>query len=505
MLQILPTLLLLVAQPNNIISLNDIQNIAYTDLTKNVNKNNHLNVRYLSLHTIPINGNNGFSRKHLISSLIYAINATSFRSKLDNPVIIVNSKNEPILLRIDLSNVGWDVSNRAKRVERLKERGVDISSFTKDFWETLSTDDYYFQTNSVNSKGETLRGWLDPNINEQLRLLTYSSRPILNGWQILNRLLLDPTYSQALLLPPKEIDLYKSFGIDQTTIDKDPQLKKGGATLDSIVALHNRELQLVPSLYGKDNKFIWRTFDFNKDETGKRSIIENFVGSVKHDGREIIGSLPNGLHWYYLANGVGTQVNIVPQDIAIDQREIVNDPKNQVNLVIKDRSVINAYKCVSCHENGINAFNDIISVNILKPNIGLGIFDPNKIKDPNYFYKNNDLKESIEDYYLSNVSKEITNQQTSYTNIVKECNGLDTLTNAYAINNLVEGYQYNLVTPQQAQLEMSVSNNEFQILCRNSANPYLVLLSSGQPIRRSAFEKAFYDALTVKIYPWDKK
>ncbi len=488
--------LLLLIQPNQAVtSLNDIQLIAYNDLL--TIKNDQLNIRYLSLHAIPIN-----RRNQLISSLIFALNSTSFRSKLDNPVIILNKSNEPILLRIDLSNIGWDVINRTKRIERLKERNVDISTFTINLWELLATDDYYFQTNSINSKGESLRGWLDPVVNEQFRVATYSSRPVLNGYQILNRLLQEPYYSQALLLPPKEIDLYKSFGVDQKIIDSDPQLKKGGSTLDSIVALHNRELQLVPSLYGKDNKFIWRTFDFNKDETGKRSVIENFVGSVKHDGREIIGSLPNGLHWYYLANGAGTQVNVVPQDIAIDQREIIPDPKITVPLIIKDRSVINSYKCISCHETGINSFNDVISLNMLKPKIGLGIFDPNKNST---YYKNNDLKESIEDYYLSNVNNEIIAQQTSYANIVKQCNGLDNITNSHIVNNLVEAYQYSLININQAQLEMGVTANEFQILCRNSANPYLVLLSSGQPIRRAAFEKGFYDALTVKIYPWDTK
>ncbi len=488
---------LILIQPNqNIISLNDIQTIAFNDL-QTLNKNDYLNIRYLSLHAIPLN-----RRNQLITSLIYTLNATSFRSKLSNPVIILDKNNAPILLRINLSDISWDLSNRSKRIGRLKARNVDITSFTPDIWELLTQDDYYFQTNSLNSKNEPLRGWLDPGINEQLRTLTYSSRAILNGYQILNHLLLEPAYSQALLLPSKEADLYKAFGIDQTLIDNDPQLKKGGATLDSIVALHNRELQLIPSLYGKDNKFIWRTFDFNKDATGNKSVLENFVGSVKHDGREIIGSLPNGLHWYYLANAAGTQVNVVPQDIAIDQREVILDPNAKVPLVIKDRSVLNSYKCISCHESGINSFNDVIALNVLKPKVGLGIF--NKVKDPNYL-KNNDFKEAIEDYYLSNINREITSQQINYVATIKQCNGLDNVENAYTINNLVEDYQYKLITPIQAQLEMCVSANEFQILCRNSANPYLVLLANGQPIRRAAFEKAFYDALTVKIYPWDKK
>ncbi len=52
---------------------------------------------------------------------------------------------------------------------------------------------------------------------------------------------------------------------------------------------------------------------------------------------------------------------------------------------------------------------------------------------------------------------------------------------------------------------MSVSLPEVVTLCRNSADPYLSLLTAGQPIRRAAFEQSFYNALTVKLYPWDKK
>lgn len=463
--------------PPTVISLNDLQKIAYNDLiSQPVEQQNY--IRYLAL--------NGPDK--LIPSLIFAFNSVSFRNNLSNPIII-KQENTPLLLRLNLQEFGLDLISRRNRLSRLKDRGVDISFIKElDFWEDLVKEDRYFFTQAINNDKIITRGWLDPGVNEQFRALTVSAKPLLSGYQVLSKILTEPLYSRALLHPPKENDLYKSYLINETLLNTDPQLRKGGSVLDSIVALHNRELQLLPSFYGRNEKFIWRTFDTNVDNTGETSILENFVGTVKYQGREIIGSLPNGLHWYYLSNGAGNQVAVVPQDIAIDQR---TDPK----LKLKDRSVINAYKCTSCHGpvGGIQPFNDVISRSILKPDVGLGV------------YKNNNLKEAIEEYYLADLPKAFIDQQTSYNLTVKECNGLTSEQNSNNVNNLIESYNYDLVTPAQAIKELGIPQEEFRAICRKSGSPYLILLASDQPIRRSAFEKAFASALLVKTYPWDSK
>ncbi len=466
--------------------LNDLQLLAYNDLIQNVSKVDQRYTRYLSLHALD---DKELKKTALIKSLIFVLNSTSFRSNLYNPIIVRNANNENKLLRINLQSLGWDSNSRSNRFNRLKERKITFpETYPLDIWEEIIKEDIYFYTSTSES-----RGWLDPNINESFRTITYSSKPLLNGYQVLSLIFKEPLYSTILLHPSKESDLYKVYGVDESIINSDPQLKQGGATLDSIVALHNRELQLIPSLYGKNDRFIWRTFDFNKDNTGDKSVLENFAGTVKHDGREIIGSLPNGLHWFYLANGTGNQVAVVPQDIAIDQRD---------NVKVKDRSVINAYKCVSCHIDGINTFQDVVSQSMLRPGIGLGIF--NKKIYGEYVKANNNLKENLEEYYLSTLHDKIANQQTTYINSVKQCNGLATLPNSQNVNELIESYQYDLVTPVQAQREMALSIAEFQVVTKNSGNPYLVLLGGGQSVRRVAFEKAFSTGMLVKQYTWDK-
>lgn len=460
-------------------SLNDVYNLAYTDLVTNVNKEDRYYTRYLSIHNFQ-------NKKSIIDAAIFTLNSTSFRSIIYHPVVVNDQNNVPTLIRINLTAIGYDKNFRSKKLNRYKEQQIDVSNFKIDVWEELIKEDFYFNTSYTNSNGTYLRGWIDPTLDLNFRTASYSGKPVLRADQFIKLSLLEPYYSQILMLPSKESDLYKAFGINEAFINSDSQLKAGGATLDSIVALHNRELQLIPSLYGE--KFIWRTFDFNKDTTGDKSILENFAGTVKHDGREIIGSLPNGGQWYYLSNGQGNQVNVVPQDIAIDQR---NDPK----LKIKDRSVINAYKCISCHVNGINPFNDIVSSSLLKPNIGLGIIGKSY---------DNVLKTTIEDYYLSSIPNIITKQIQSYTKFIADCNGNDPETNATNINETIESYIYDLITPEQAIREMSITPLESKVLWRNSGNPYLVLLSGNVSIRRASFEQAFQYGMLVKRYPWDK-
>jgi len=474
------------AQPT--LSLDDIQKLAYADLSTNVLQEDWLHTRYLSLHAAR-------NPETLISSLLFVLNSTSFRTNLANPVIVKNAAGEPVLMRLNLFDLGWDAASRTKRIARLKERNVNLN-YSADIWEELLQEDVYFYTATTQGGNLYTRGWLDPTTNDAFRRATYSGKPLLNGAQIIRLIFTEPLYSQILLHPPKESDLYRVYGIDEGVVNADPQLRAGGATLDSIVALQNRELQLIPSLYGKNDRFIWRTFDFNKDDVDDKSVLEAFAGTAKHDGREIIGSLPNGLHWFYLANGAGEQVAVVPQAIAIDQR---SDPK----LKLKDRSVINAYKCVSCHVDGINPFVDVVSASAVKPGIGLGIFKV-KAGGGSKTY-GSDLKETIEEYYLSKLHDKVALQSRSYVATVKACNGLTTEVNAAAVNEVIESYVYDLVTPEQAAREIGMSLIEAKAAWRGSGNPYLVLLSGDVSIRRVAWERSLKDALLIKVYPWDPK
>lgn len=468
----------------------ELHSAALLDLVQRVPPERQRDTRYVSLHAAP----SGPERESLYKSLVFALNSTSFRANISTPSRIYSG----VLVRVSLSSLAWDIGARRSRIARLKEQGVDIAGFSEDLWEEIVKAEPYFFTSTLYPDGKPSRGWLDPAVDGELRKRTYASKAIARADWLVPRLLREPqdngVYSQALLLPPKEEDLYKAFGVNSKLVDSDPQLRAGGAVLVSPVALHNRELQVIPSLYGWDEKFIWRTFDFAVDATGDKSVIERLAGTVKHDGREIIGTLPNGGHWYYLSNGAGAQVNVVPQTIAIDQRPAIFNR-------IKDRSVYNAWKCVSCHSEsggGIQQFDDVISRASLFPGIGFGVFAYDK-------NKGTQLLEVLDDYYLPGLPGKIARQNTSYAEWLKRVNGLKPQENGIAIEQAVDGYTLELVTPEAAALEMGADFDAAKIQWKASGNPYDILLYSGQPIRRAAWEQqGFQKAMRATVWPWER-
>lgn len=472
---------------------NGIFTAAALDLTEKTPPNRRQATRYLSLQAVPEKDRESFSK-----ALVFALNSTSFRSLLVDPPVFYGG----LLVKVDLESLGWDRPSREAKLARLELSGVKFGFKTDgekaaflDPWEEIGRGDPYFRTTQENA-GKLTRGWINPSIENSVRNLTYSTSFIARADWVLPRLLLEKQdsgfYSQLLMFPPNEADLYKSFGVDINFVDRENQLKRGGAVLESIVARHNRELQQIPSLFGHDERFIWRTFDVATEDTADKSVVDNLAGSVKHDGREIIGTLANGLHWYYLADATGKQVNVVPQTIALDMRDGGQSP-------IRDRNVINAYKCIGCHgpAGGTYPFADIIGKAILDPAIGLLVLGKDKAAVA-------DKKQTLEEYYLSPLGKLIARQQDSYTERVKATNGLDSAKNADQLVGFINTYHWDLVGQEQAAREMGEKLDTAVQMWRRSGNNNLILLAAGQPIRRSAWERSVGDGMRAKLYTWEK-
>lgn len=446
--------------------------------------------RYLSLA-----GYQEDEREALFKALVFALNSTSYRVQFSTPV-----RPLPYLVRMNLTAYGWDRKSRQSRIDLLKKQGVDTSSFKVDLWEEFARADPFFFTTTIRKDGTAVRGWLDPEADYALRLETNATKSLLRADWLLARILLEKGqggfYSQALMFSNKEGDLYKAFGVDEDLVDNDSVLRTGGAVLKSIVATHNRELQMIPSSYGYDDRYIWRTFDFSADVDGNKSVVDALAGTVKHDGREIIGTLPNGLHWYYLSDGKGNQAEVVPQNIAFDNRQSTPVP-------IRDRNVLNAYKCIACHGpvSGIYPFDDVIRKTILAQDVDLASF----VKDAYGKAKFVDEVGKIEDYYRKGLSETVGKQQGNYAERVAACNGLESGTNSVAMVDFIETYIYDLVTPEVAAAEMGRSLEVAKTLWRNSGNNQLVVLSSGQPIKRGPWERAWIDAMKADVYPWDSR
>jgi hypothetical protein len=471
---------------------NDMFKAAHVDQTTQVPPEKRVVVRYLDFHAYPDN-----ERDQAIRAMKFALNSTSLKTNFVTPVMIHNNT----IMRIDLEDLGWDKKSRQDKLTILEKFGVkfDLDNTEKkriflDIWETFVLADKFFAVSTPDAKGNVQRGWLDPIIEAEARNISYSSKFILRADWLISRLLLEKQfggfYSDLLFFPAKEADLYKAFGANIDFVDSNNQLRQGGAVLKSIVALNNRELQLIPSYFGFDEKFIWRTFDINKAGEENKSVIQAFGGTVKHDGREIIGSLPNGLHWYYLADAAGNQVAEVPPDIAQDKRQ---GPIN-----VRERRVINAYKCISCHgeANGTYPFQDVVLKAIKNPDIALTVISKDKDKALA-------IKQVLEEYYNSKLGKTIVRQQESYSARVKECNGLESSENSEALVDFIERYIYETVGPQQAANEMGVTLDEAKLYWKNSGNAVASFLLTGEEVPRADWENAFRDVMRSIVYPWE--
>lgn len=466
------------------------------------------NVRYLSLHGVAAAERDDFFR-----ALKYALRKTKWRQADYHPVRFYSG----LLVRLDLAALGWDRAQRSRRIALLRGEGVDVSTFHEDFWELLATADPYWFTSSGYGPGYR-RGWLDPGIDARLRALTYASKAVLSAHQVLPLLLSDDTrtskerpfgrggiYSQALLIPPKEIDLHRALGVSDRLVDGDALLRSGAAVAASYVAKANREIQFRPSSYPWGGGFLAETFDFKggTDGDAAKNVFESLVGTARHDGREVYFTKPDGDLGTALYDAAGNQVAFVPAEIAVDQREGVAD---------REKSVVNTYKCISCHD----AFDGVIPVaDKLGP---LAVGRRSAVKAYSYSHERlTELLADAEDYYLSDLPGRVNAFRAGYAARSRACNGLSPAANAQLIVRYVEAYNLDLVTPAQAAREAgydlptarllwrtarrySVDRNGYKVV---QESPQLVALYAGQPVRRAAWERAYADFLRADVYPWE--
>jgi hypothetical protein len=463
-------------------------------------------VRYLSLHGVAPGERESFWR-----TLLYALRKTKWRQTDYSPVRFYSG----LLVRLDLPSLGWDKAQRSSRIALLKREGVDTSTFKEDFWEELASRDVYWFTTTYRAGYAANRGWLDPGVDYQLRVLTQASKAVLSAHQVLPLLLNDDTrtskehpfgkggvYSQALLIPPKERDLYKALGVPIGLADGDSQLKSGAAVPVSYVAKANREVQFLPSAYPWGNGFLARTFDFveNTDGDKDKNVFESVVGTARHDGREVYFTKPDGDLGSALYDAAGDQVAFVPTTIAVDQRPDVAD---------RERVVTNAYKCISCHDvrDGVIPADDRFGALALDPRVAVKAYS----KDHRKLTR---LLSDAEDYYLSGLPERIVSLQRTFAARAKACNGLPPAQSARLVVKFVEAYNLDLVTPEQAAREAGYDPDSARLLWRAARkvddakylvqeNPQLVALYAGQPIRRAAWERAFSDMMRADLFPWE--
>lgn len=160
-----------------------------------------------------------------------------------------------------------------------------------------------------------------------------------------------PLYHEILQLPRTDKELETLLHVDVDENIRTGQAVRAGFN-GSAVSRNNRMIERHESSYG----YYWKSYDFAKN-IERQNLFAHPLGPgktdsmFKHDGGEIIFSLPNGLQAYLLVNSSGQRIDKGPT-------EIVSDPKQP------DRAVENGLSCMSCHVRGILPKDDQIRAHV---------------------------------------------------------------------------------------------------------------------------------------------
>lgn len=160
-----------------------------------------------------------------------------------------------------------------------------------------------------------------------------------------------PLYHTMLGIPDTDLELEQTLKVNVAANIEQEQVIRAGFNRSG-VSQNNRLIEWHKSPYGS----YWKSYDFGGN-TGQQNLFayplgpDNSSESFRHDGGEIIFTLPNGLQGYMLSDGNGRRIDKGPV-------EIVSDPKRP------DKSVTNGVSCMSCHYTGVINKTDEIGVAI---------------------------------------------------------------------------------------------------------------------------------------------
>jgi WD40 repeat protein len=147
-----------------------------------------------------------------------------------------------------------------------------------------------------------------------------------------------PLYHSVLAVPASDVELESSLKVNAlANIDQEQTIR--AAFNRSGVSQNNRLIEWHKSPYGS----YWKSYDFGGN-TDRQNLFAYPLGpagneAFRHDGGEIIFTLPNGLQGYLLVDASGKR-------IAAGPTSIVSDPKRA------DKTVTNGVSCMSCHYTG---------------------------------------------------------------------------------------------------------------------------------------------------------
>lgn len=453
---------------------NEVYGAVSIDLKENVPAAEWQYMRYLSLWP-----NDPASVSSLNTDIYYQCNSLSWTPELYSPVYVEDLG----LWRIDYRRYGW----------------------SKQSWENLADEDPYFAVTVKDSNGVIIRGWLDPKVEATIRDATRSRKAVLRADFFLPRTSVDQLgkfkgfYSDFLKLPKTEKELIEILGAKEEQIISKTEyfnklfLLQGGAVQESEVALHNRALELLPTVVGKrSSRFLWRSKDTDSNADAA-SVLENNTqgGNIKFAGKEHIYSLPNGLHGYFICDANNNRITAVPTET------VAQDKRNQFDKVV----YLGTFKCGQCHAaaEGIIGFDDVLRRTKVGKRTSIGI-----ITKGDY---DKQIQQFLEAYHTHELGKDAVEHRKVYAETIKE---LTTgMTPQECIKNhlhWVEGYFYGKVDRMTAGIETGMFDQVDKYIEKTSPSPLVQLNgdTGREWIARELWERRYATLMQTKVWDWEK-
>ena len=160
-----------------------------------------------------------------------------------------------------------------------------------------------------------------------------------------------PDLYHALLGIPSTLQaLEKELRVNVEANILNGETHRTGFTKSGVSKNANRLVERHSARYG----YYWKSYDFRSGAV-KGSLFQFPSGpefannpfpdtAFRHDGGEVIFSLPNGMQGYALADGVGARLDAGPADLVSDDKRVTGNPL-----------ILNGISCLTCHTEGLKA------------------------------------------------------------------------------------------------------------------------------------------------------
>jgi hypothetical protein len=339
-------------------------------------------------------------------------------------------------------------------------------------------------------------GWSEADVDAVFRLQPYFLTPLVSGknpnilfradWFIVNAT--DTTKQEDRGLKAKDFPYYiLQYGLGHEPKDKFDFLKawqvdaekadkfrlETGTVVDkgdSGVSQHTRLLARIRTVLG----YFWHTkdvksHDVDPDKVQSRDYVEDLFAN-QSDAGEYIATNRRGLQTYLLTAGNNDKFKVVSfgdPTIVIDRQD-PHDPR-----------VRTGKSCIVCHALGVIPYTSVIS-DLFKAG-----------GDVLSAYK--DVQRELKAFYTRYKNGEEVEQDNAiFEAAVKECNGLDPLSNMKAYLAVYEWYWNEKVTPAQAAVECGLTLPDLKGALRGATTGRLVFLYKDKPMPREIWDSVNY-------------